>query len=374
MLMKNFLIHLLVFFLSVHAKAQISGTLNISLTALSCSANTLQATASSTNLSLTSFTWSSQPAGAVFSAPNASVTNVAFPAAGTYTLFVVSVGATQPYSGQSLVFVNSPSSLLLTVSSPTTCITSNVPKYSKPLILQAQGGSVYAWFPFPPVTPPVSSSTIVVRPASNTCYTVLSTANNGCTLTAAICVSVIPQHTASVTPSQTILCLGDTVSLQASTGSLYSHGSTASFTYLWSSPLPGFLSGTFSSSVQAFPPSSQTFTVEVFDSLSCVSLPALSAVAVQTCATGLKHLALSDAFLVYPNPTQTSCYLKELGMRFVRLQLLNLHGESLPCSVRKQLNGDWQISWQASDLPAGVYLIEITDQGATAYYQKLRVF
>ena len=373
-MMKKFLIHLLALFFLLHAKAQINGTLNVSLTALSCSANTLQATASSTNLSLIGFTWSSQPSGAVFSAPNASVTNVAFPAAGTYTLYVVSIGATQPYVGQSMVFVNSPSSLLLTVSSPTTCITSNVPKYSKPLILQAQGGSVYAWFPFPPVTPPVTSSTISVRPASNTCYTVLSTANNGCTLTAVVCVSVIPQHTANVTPSQTIVCSGDTISLQASTGSLYSHGSPASFTYLWSSPLPGFLSGTFSSSVQAFPLSSQTFTAEVFDSLSCVSLPALSAVAVQTCTTGLKDHIKSETFLVYPNPTQTSCYLKELGLRVARIQFLNLHGESLPCCVQEQLNGDWQISWQALDLPAGVYLIEVRDQVGTAYYQKLRVF
>lgn len=91
--------------------------------------------------------------------------------------------------------------------------------------LTASGGNNYLW------NTGESTSSIIVSPAGNSSYSVIATMGS-CTASATASVTVISSPTVTITssPVSTTICNGDTVTLNASGGSVYmwSNGSSAS--------------------------------------------------------------------------------------------------------------------------------------------------
>lgn len=128
--------------------------------------------------------------------------------------------------------------------------TSNCPGQGIPLL--ATGGVNYSWTPTGTLSDPNIANPIA-SPSVPTTYTVLVTDANGCENQDQVTVT---PHAATVS-SDTEICFGDTVQLQASNG----------VSYLWSPAAS--LDNPNSPAPQAFPSTTTTYTVQVTDSTGC---------------------------------------------------------------------------------------------------------
>jgi gliding motility-associated-like protein len=228
----------------------------------------------------TSYTWSGSTLTTSIVQPSISV------GPGTYTVFG---GTGVGCSSYSVVTINlaPPLNVQVTQSSFTTCMASNYPQFSKPITLNATGASIYNWSQCNPTYMTICiGPTITVRPPTSTCYTVTgSTAV--CSGSAVVCVTVIPQFTMAVTPTQPIICLGDSIKLRTTNigtlAVLPIPTATNTNGYVWTEPAnspPPSLDNPLSGTVTAYPLNTCTYTFEIYDARACVSLPRLVTVTV----------------------------------------------------------------------------------------------
>ncbi|MDO8998346.1 MAG: gliding motility-associated C-terminal domain-containing protein [Bacteroidota bacterium] len=227
----------------------------------------------------TSYTWSGTTLTTSVVQPSISV------GPGTYTVFG---GTGAGCNSFSVVTVNlaPPLNVQVTQSSFTTCMASNYPQFSKPVILNATGASIYSWSQCNPAYMTICiGPTVTVRPPTSTCYTVTGS-TSVCSGSAVVCVTVIPQFTMAVTPQQPIMCIGDSIKL-ATTGIsslavLPIPSATNTNGYVWHDPLSvaPSLDNPLAGTVIATPSITCTYTFEIFDARACVSLPRLITVTV----------------------------------------------------------------------------------------------
>jgi gliding motility-associated-like protein len=225
---------------------------------------------------------------------------------GNYTVTVSNGGGC---TRDTSIFIGTLPNLTITAtaSSPTTCITSNSPKFSKAVQLSASGAGTYVWFPYTPIYMTYSlGSTTEVRPPATTQYTVIgSTAI--CSGTTVIQVDVIPQFTINVTPPLPAMCLGDSLRLDVVNIGTAAVGPPSAFTYSWTEALnapPISISDYFTPSVMIYPQNTTTYTTEVRDSRACISIPRL--VTVTVLPRPLTSIAIPTINSV---PTNTVCYV-----------------------------------------------------------------
>lgn len=229
----------------------------------------------------TSYTWSGSTLTTSIVQPSISV------GPGTYTVFG---GTGAGCNSFSVVTINlaPPLNIQVTQSSFTTCMASNYPQFSKPISLNATGGSIYNWSPCNTTYMTICiGPTVTVRPPTSTCYTVTgSTAV--CSGSAVVCVTVVPQFTMAVTPIQPIICLGDSIVLKTTNISTLAvlpipAATPTSNGYVWTEPAnspPPSLSNPLAGTVTAYPLNTCTYTFEIYDARQCVSLPRLITVTV----------------------------------------------------------------------------------------------
>jgi len=197
----------------------------------------------------------------------------------------------------------------ITASSPTTCIENNNPKFSKAIKLTATSpASQYNWFPFNPCCMTYSlGNTTDVRPTASTCYTVIGTSAD-CSGTGTICLTVIPQFTMLVTPPLPAMCLGDSLNLNISGIDKNNVvGPTSAFTYSWTEAAnapPISITNNLTQSVTVFPKNTTTYTVEMFDSRKCASVPRLVTVTVFP-----RPITAVSIPTINNVPTNTVCYV-----------------------------------------------------------------
>lgn len=227
---------------------------------------------------------------------------------GTYTLYGSNGGACIDSSHVISIGLSPPLIITASPSTNTTCIANNSPKYSKPVILTASGGSSYSWLPYNPstVTYSLGPSTTVIPPAS-TCYTVTGY-TSVCSGSAVVCVTVIPQFTMNVVPPLPAMCIGDSIKLNIVNISTLAVGPVSAFTYSWTEPENAVLtlSNPLSSTVIAFPQSTSTYSVEMRDSRSCVSIPRLVTVTVYP-----RPLTTVSIPTINSVPTNTVCFVAQ---------------------------------------------------------------
>ncbi|PBQ33157.1 hypothetical protein CNR22_15690 [Sphingobacteriaceae bacterium] len=198
-------------------------------------------------------------------------------------------------------------SIIAAPASQTTCITSNNPKFSKPVHLTASGAGTYVWVPYNPsyMTYSLGSQTDV-RPPASTQYTLIgSTAI--CSGTAVININVIPQFSINVIPPLPAMCQGDSLKLSIVNIGAGAVGPVSAYTYSWTEALnapPLSLSDYFTSTVTVYPQNTTTYTTEVRDSRECISLPRL--VTVTVLPQPLTAIAIPTINNV---PTNTVCFV-----------------------------------------------------------------
>lgn len=229
----------------------------------------------------TSYTWTGSTFTTSIIQPSISV------GPGTYTVFGGSGAGCNSFS---VITINlaPPLNIQVTQSSFTTCMASNYPQFSKPISLNATGGSIYNWSPCNTTYMTICiGPTVTVRPPTSTCYTVTgSTAV--CSGSAVVCVTVVPQFTMAVTPIQPIICLGDSIVLKTTNISTLAvlpipAATPTSNGYVWTEPAnapPPSLDNPLAGTVTAYPLNTCTYTFEIYDSRQCVSLPRLITVTV----------------------------------------------------------------------------------------------
>lgn len=223
-----------------------------------------------------SYTWS----GTTFS--NAIAQQSISVGPGTYTVIGSNGGGCISQS-VTTIFSAPPLTITVSQSSQTTCIANNSPKYSKPIQLGAQGASSYVWFPYNPnnMTYSLGPST-TVRPPSTTQYTITGSTSI-CSGQTVITVQVIPQFTMNVIPPLPAMCLGDSLKMSIVNIHTLAVGPVSAFTYSWTEAAnapPISISNNLTPTVMVFPQNTTTYSVEVFDSRQCVSLPRLVTVTV----------------------------------------------------------------------------------------------
>lgn len=145
-----------------------------------------------------SYSWSSGPLTPGYVVSPVVTTN--------YTVTGTTNGCTN--TAVQSVSVNSTPVLTLSPSSTVICT-------GKSATLNASGASSYSWVSGP------STSSYVVSPLSNTNYTVIGTAAGGCSSSAIQAMSVNTTPVPSISPSSTVMCTGNTVTLTASGAGTY---------------------------------------------------------------------------------------------------------------------------------------------------------
>ena len=129
--------------------------------------------------------------------------------------------------------------------------------------LIANGANNYNWYPSSGLNS-VIGNTVTSTPLVSTSYSVIGTANNGCSDTISTVVSVNPNPILSTNASVLDICKGDTATL-------FIDGAS---TYIWN-PILG-LNNSIIDTVQAFPISDILYNIIGMDSLGCTSSTSIS--------------------------------------------------------------------------------------------------
>jgi len=301
-------------------------------------------------------TWSSSSTLIQFSSTNSYSTLVTCSTIGTYTIFCSAQSGTNIVQTQTNVRVIQGLNIGVAANTLTTCIENNAFKLSKPVVLSASGANTYSWFPYSPSGWFPLPLQVTVRPSATTCYTVLGSTST-CSGTAVICVTVIPQFTMNVVPSNPTICVGDQIGLEIQNIGVSAVGPTSAFTYSWTDPQTISMNPAagLSQSVTIFPNSNATYTVEVKDAKGCASLPQLINVTVEKCTTINEFERVSS--FVYPNPFQNSLTFQNISNEFVGIELINLQGNSIIRMDNLELQGEIQINVET--LEQGLYFLKI---------------
>ena len=182
-----------------------------------------------------------------------------------------------------------------------------------------------------------SANPLVVSPALTTTYGVSGTGSSGCVGYSTITLSVSPLPTVAIVPSSTIICVGQTMTLTASSANSYS----------WST-------GQTSQAIAVTPGVVNVYAVTVTNAAGCSKSSGPTTFVSSPC-TGIEENSSTGGIVrVYPNPTNgllsiSSLYpvqeivVKDISGRIVMQQTVN--GSDFPLSLE--------------NLTQGVYFLEI---------------
>jgi len=147
-------------------------------------------------------------------------------------------------------------------------------------------------------------------------------------------------------PDPAIICLGDTVVLEASSG--FS-------TYFWNN-------GSSTQSVLDSPNADTWYLVEAEDSNGCIVREDIW-VYVDSCISGFNNYAINN-LLVYPNPATNylNVIFESLANEKLGLRILNAVGEEVINESYLNFEGKYEKRFDLNYLSNGVYFIEITTE------------
>ncbi len=196
-------------------------------------------------------------------------------------------------------------------------------------------GSSYTLSPTGASSYTYSGGSAIVAPTANTTYTVIGSSSLGCTNTAVASVSVNPLPVVSISSSNSLICVGQTVNLTAS----------GALTYLWNT--------TSTNTVLAVSPSSTTiYTVTGTDVNGCKNNASITQ-SVSLC-TGIENLSSESLVSIYPNPTNGIITISGVYEN-VRIEIYNSIGELV--SSIQTLNEE--ITFDFSNFSNGIYIFKL---------------
>lgn len=199
--------------------------------------------------------------------------------------------------------------------------------------LTASGASTYTW------SNNSVSNSIVVTPSSSATFSVKGsdgTCENMATL--ALTVNAVPSL--SVTQTKTLICKGNSATLTAS----------GAGSYTWNT-------GASSASVVVSPTSTAIYTVTGANG-TCVANKT-AAITVNNC-TGIADLAADYALSVYPNPFNDQLSFSISAGEHLKVTLSDALGKVVYTGT---LSAESKETISTSDLPAGLYILTLHDNG-----------
>lgn len=236
------------------------------------------------------------------------------------------------------VIANPSSTVVATSSSPSVCSGNTV-------ALMATGASGYTWTPGG-----LTGANVVVSPTANTVYTV--TGNNACGInTRTVGITVSAKPTIFVISSASVICVGSSAILTAS--------STA-VTYTWST-------GSNSMSISVSPTTTTTYTVNGTNAAGCVGTATITQV-VSPC-TGIDAASGSVSTInAYPNPTNGEFNITlPTVIANATIEIYNSIGQLVLRSAVK----DSYLKLNISNQPNGIYHLRVMQENKQVYKSKI---
>jgi hypothetical protein len=246
-------------------------------------------------------------------------------AAGVYTCIVLNQCTLKVAS---TVTITQPPAINITAANATVCAGNTIT-----LTASASGGSgtlSYSW------TTGSSSNTTAVTPTLNTTYSINVTDINSCVKTKSVSVTVNPSPTISAVTSNSLLCVGQSATLNA----------TGAVNYTWN---PGGVG----SSIVVSPTTNITYTITGSDANGCVNSSQLTQ-SVSACAGVSMISGQTFGLSIYPNPFQNRIIIS--ADRFPHsVRVINILGVIVCETETKGEITELDLSLQ----PDGVYFIRI---------------
>jgi hypothetical protein len=244
---------------------------------------------------------------------------------------VVSPTATTSYTVSGSSAAGCQSSTVITVSvNPTLAFSANSGSVciGSTFTMTPSGASSYTF----------SSGTAVVTPTTTTTYTIVGVNSVGCYGTQICTVTVNALPLVSATTSNTLICLGGSAVLTAS---------TTATSYTWNT-------GATTLSVSVSPTITSTYTVNVSNAASC-SASSMVMITVSPC-TGINEI-FSNSISVYPNPNNGLINIS-LTSELAQHSSLEIY-DAIGKLVVKQVLANELNAINISNLNNGIYLFKL---------------
>ncbi|MBN8692818.1 MAG: T9SS type A sorting domain-containing protein [Bacteroidetes bacterium] len=209
------------------------------------------------------------------------------------------------------------------------------------VILNGNGASTYAW------TGGVTNNT-AFTPSATTAYTVTGTNTIGCSATAVSNVIVNSNPSVTANTTSTLICTGNTVTLNGGGANVY----------VWSSGV--------NNNVPFSPTTTATYTVTGFDANNCKNTATVSVV-VSAC-TDIANIEQTKAqFIVYPNPNNGNFVIELNGFNGTSsIEIYNSIGKLVYSQdLTTEKNN------LTTNLSSGIYFVNVIENGKVIAVQKL---
>lgn len=195
-----------------------------------------------------------------------------------------------------------------------------------------------------------------------------------CSGSTVICITVTPQFTVAISPASASICLGETLTLITASVGPGAIGLPSAFTYSWTEAMnapPVSMSSFFTPTTSVFPQNSTTYTLEVTDTQTCVSLPQMATVEVFQCTAIEEQNRQVDFLSVFPNPATDRCELKSSGVGFSEVKVFDIAGHCVRTYSSPDGKNTAALEIDLHGLSSGLYFLRTNAQSAERVFYKL---
>jgi hypothetical protein len=202
--------------------------------------------------------------------------------------------------------------------------------------LTAIGASTYSW------SGGITGSNNIVSPTTNTTYNLIGNDLYGCTSSSAITITVNPKPTISISSTNTLICLGQSVVLLAN---------TAATSYSWSN-------GASTMSITVSPTTTTVYSVTVNDGLCSANSSITQSV---SACTVINELNNNSSIRIYPNPFNESVTISWDSSINISNETPIYIYNTLGDVIFQIKTNDNKIDINLKDLSSGAYLIKVNN-------------